>query len=71
VYLKTTRSSPAGNRALHFKQVTLPRCQLPGQSIATILYFARQLGQLKRIDSDLFMPEIKKETNDCASDFSD
>jgi hypothetical protein len=71
MYLNSTRSSPAGKRALHFKQATLPRCQLPGNSIVTILYFARQLGQLNGIGSELFMSEIKKKTNARASDCSD
>jgi hypothetical protein len=55
---------------LHFKQATLPWYQRPGESIVTILYVARQLGQLNRIGSELFMPEINK-TPARASDHSD
>jgi Predicted membrane protein (DUF2214) len=72
---KKARSLPAGNSASHLKQATLPRCAAPGESIVTILYFAPQLGQLKEIDSVLFMAEIKekrriKETNARASGYS-
>jgi len=59
MYLKRTPSSPPGNRALHSEQATLPQCQLPGESIVTILYFARQLGQLNRVGSELCMTDAK------------
>ena len=55
MYLKRTRSSPPGNKALHLEQATLPWSQLPGESIVTISYFAPQLGQLNRIGSELCM----------------
>jgi hypothetical protein len=53
-YLKTTRPSPAGNRASHRRQPILLRCTSLGASIETILYSASQLGQVKATGSDLF-----------------
>jgi len=59
MYLKRIPSSPPENRTLHSEQATLPRCQLPGESIVTILYLAPQLGQLKRIGSELCMRDAR------------
>jgi len=46
-------------RTLHLEQATLPWCQLPGDSIGTILYFAPQPGQLNGIGSELCMADAK------------
>ena len=50
-YLKATRPSPAGSRASHLRQRSLPCCTSQ-TSILTILYSASQDGQLNGIGSD-------------------
>src|SRR5215470_2407173 len=58
-YLKPTCPLPAGNRASHLRQLTLPCCRSQ-TLIETTLYSASQDGQVKRIGSDLLIVQKKR-----------